>query len=55
MSKDAAIIKALTQLGLRPEEQLSPEQESMFKAATDPEEQYLQDIERLFSNDDSVD
>lgn len=56
MSKDAAIIKVLTQLGLRPDGDLSAEEEKIFKAAIDPEEQYLQDLESLFIDpNDTVD
>lgn len=47
--KDAAVIKALTQAGLRDDPQLSPEQEEMLKRALDPEEQFLHDVERLFN------
>ena len=49
-AKDAAVIKALTQAGLRPEPELTPDQEELLKRALDPEEQYLYDIERLFQN-----
>lgn len=48
--KDAAVIKALTQTGTRTEEPLTPEQEEMLRRALDPEEQYLYDVERLFSD-----
>lgn len=51
MSKDAAVIKALTQAGLRDEQELTPEQEEMLKRALDPEEQFLHDVEQLFTKD----
>lgn len=47
--KDAAITKALTDLGLRKEPELTPDQEEQLKNALDPELQYLQDIEDLFT------
>lgn len=48
-SKDAAAIKALAELGLRKEIPLTPEQEQLLRQALDPHEQYLADIERLFT------
>jgi len=50
-AKDAAIIKALTELGLRKEAPLSPEQEQLLKQALDPHEQYLADLEKIFGVD----
>lgn len=47
--KDAAVIKALTQIGLRPEQELTPDQEELLKRALDPEEQFLYDVEQLFT------
>lgn len=49
MKKDAAVIKALTLAGLRDEPELTLEQEDMLRRALDPEEQFLYDVERLFS------
>lgn len=49
MKKDAAVIKALTQAGIRPEQELTPEQEEILQRALDPEKQYFYDIEQLFS------
>lgn len=48
-SKDAAVIKALAELGIHKQPDLSPEQEDMLKRALDPEEQFLHDVEKLFS------
>lgn len=47
--KDAAIIKALAELGLKDDPELSPEQEEQLRIASDPELQYLQDVEDLFA------
>ena len=47
--KDAAVIKALADLGLREDPELTPEEEEQLRVASDPELQYLQDIEDLFS------
>ena len=49
--KDAKVIKALADLGLRPEEELTPDQEEMLKKALDPHEQFLDDVESLFDQD----
>lgn len=46
--KDAATIKALAELGLRKEIPLTPEQELLLKRATDPEEDFYSNIEKLF-------
>lgn len=46
--KDAAVIKALAELGLREEIPLTPEQEQLLKQATDPEEDFYSNIEKLF-------
>ncbi len=48
-SRDAAVIKALTELGLRKEVPLTPEQEQLLKSALDPHEQYLDDIVKIFN------
>lgn len=50
MSKDAAAIKALAELGIYNQE-LSPEQEEMLKRALHSEEQFLYDVENLFQED----
>ena len=47
--KDAAVIKALAELGLRQEVPLTPEQEDMLRRALDPYEQYLEDIVKVFT------
>lgn len=49
--KDAAVIKALSELGLRKEIPLSPEQEQLLRQALDPHEQYLADIQKIFPNE----
>lgn len=48
MNKDSAVINVLTQVGLRKEPDLTPEQEEMLRRALDPEEQFLHDVEQLF-------
>lgn len=50
--KDAETIKVLTQLGLRQDQQLTPEQEQMLKNALDPQEDYLEKIKKLFEPTD---
>lgn len=50
MNKDADVIKILTQLGLQQEVELTDTQEKMLQAALDNDEQYFQEIEKLFSN-----
>lgn len=56
MNKDAAIIKALTELGLRPEQELTADEEKILSAALDPYEGFLNDIEKLFRDpNDKVD
>lgn len=47
--KDAAIIKALAELGFQQEPELTPEQEEQLELALDPKLQYLKDVEDLFS------
>ena len=49
MNKDHAIIKALADINLRPEPELTPEQEDMLRLALNPEEQFLNDVERIFT------
>lgn len=49
--KDAAVIKALAELGLRKEVSLSPEQENLLKRALDPHEEYLAQVEQIFGVD----
>ena len=51
MNKDAAAIKALTELGLRPEHELTPEEEELFTNATDPDDEYLSALERIFTDE----
>ncbi len=48
-SKDAAVIKSLAELGLRKEVPLTPEQEQLLKQALDPYEQYLVDLQKIFT------
>jgi hypothetical protein len=49
--KDAAVIKALAELGLHKEEPLTPEQESLLKRAVDPEEEFLHQVQQIFQRD----
>jgi hypothetical protein len=49
--KDAAAIKALAELGLRNEVPLTPEQERMLQIALDPNEQYLEDLFKIFNTE----
>lgn len=51
--KDAAVIKVLADIGMTDEPELSPEQEEQLKRALDPDEQFLYDVEKLFSNPDN--
>lgn len=46
---DAKVIKVLTDLKLRKEQQLSSEQEQILKRALDSEETFLHDVEKLFN------
>ena len=46
--KDTAITKALTELGLRPESELTIEEEEKFLTALDPELTYLREVEELY-------
>lgn len=47
-TSDAKVTKALADLGLRSEVPLTPEQEEIFKRATDSEEAYLHHVEQIF-------
>lgn len=49
-SKDAKIIKALAELGLRNQE-LTSEQEEMFQRVKNPEAFFLDDIKKLFKKE----
>ena len=51
--KDASIIKVLTDLGLRDEPELTPEEEEMFIQATHPEEKFLAGVLKVFNSDQS--
>ena len=53
--KDAAVIKVLTDIGAIDEPELTPEQEEMFRRATNPEEQFLHDVKRLYVKEDAWD
>ncbi len=46
--KDATVIKALSELGIRKEAPLTPEQERLLQLALDPNEQYLEDLLKIF-------
>lgn len=48
-SKNAAVLKALADLGLAPQLELSAEQEELLQRSLDPELQRLYDIEKLFT------
>lgn len=48
--KDAEITKALAELGLRNEPELTPEQELDLRRAINPEDTFLDDVERLFKD-----
>jgi hypothetical protein len=45
---NARIIKSLTELKLRGDVELTPEQEEMFQRAIDPNKEYLHQVEKLF-------
>lgn len=47
--KDAATLAVLASLGLREEPKLTPEQEQLYKQATDSQEQYYADLLRIFT------
>ena len=49
--KEAAILKALAELGLHNEPKLTADQENMLKRALDPEEEYLHQVEQIFQRD----
>lgn len=46
--KDAALIKTLTELGLRDEPKLTFDQEQDLKRAINPEDTFLDDVKKLF-------
>lgn len=48
-TKDAAVIKALAELGFRKEPALTPEEEQILKRALDTEEQFFYDARRLLT------
>lgn len=48
-NKEAAIIKALAELGYTKPKELTPSEEELLTRALNPEEQFLYDVERLFS------
>lgn len=45
LKRSVKLLKTLTDLGLRKEIPLTPEQESLFNQAVDPHEQYLSQLE----------
>lgn len=47
-NKDAVITKVLADLGLRDEQELTPEQEQDLRRAINPEDTFLDDVEKLF-------
>lgn len=51
--KDAAVIKALAELGIREDPELSPEEELLLKRALDPEEDFYSNVEQVFKTLDS--
>ena len=46
-NKDALITKTLAELGLRKEPELTPEQEEMLQRAKNPDDFFLDDVEKL--------
>jgi len=48
MTKDLEVIKALAELGLRKEPELDSDQLEMLKRAQNPEDFFLDDVEKLF-------
>lgn len=50
--KEAAVIKALAELGLHKEPTLTPDQENMLKRALDPEEEFFHQVKQIFESDD---
>jgi len=50
---DAAVTKALAELGLSEEPKLTPEQEEFLARALDPEKEFLHSVEKLFTRDPS--
>ena len=51
-NKDALITKTLAELGLRKEPELTPEQEEMLQRAKNPDDFFLDDVERLFRREE---
>jgi len=49
MDKDSAVIKVLSDIKLRDEPELTPDQEEMLRRALDPDLQFLDDVEKLFN------
>jgi len=47
-TKDASVIKVLTDIGYMEEPELTPEQEEQLERALDPEKQFLYDVEHVF-------
>ena len=52
--QDAAIIKILSDVGVKEEPTLTPEQEEMLARALDPEKDFLHSVEQLFNKDKKV-
>lgn len=49
MNKDIKIQQILLEMGFKKPKTLSEDQEEQLKRALDPEEQFLHDVEQLFS------
>jgi len=47
-TKDASVIKVLSDIGYTEEPDLTPEQEEQLARAMDPEKQFLYDVEHVF-------
>lgn len=52
LSKDFKIIKALEELGLRKEKELTADELEMFQRAVNPEDFFLNDVEKLFKGEE---
>lgn len=52
MKKDAAVIKILTELGLRKTKELSEDEQHQYDIATDEDAKFLNDIKTLFELSD---
>lgn len=46
---DSVILKILAELDLRKTSELTPEQEYQLKIALDPEEQFFNDLKKIFN------